>query len=119
MLKNPDQEHILLINEKGEYELVPYDQMKDAVGGNVLLRAFVFERCGARYVVYWHSTGSARLFLPLRASDVTVSDTLGGTPLTPEVCDGGIAIPADNRRYLKTSLSRADIVKAFAAAKLL
>ena len=52
MLKNPEQEHTLLINERGEYELAAYDLMKDAAGGDVRLRTFVFERCGERYVVY-------------------------------------------------------------------
>ena len=119
MLKNPDREHILLINEKGEYELVPYDQIKAAAGGDPLLRAFVFERCGASWVTYWHSTGAGKLFLPLKAADICVYDALGGEALPVEEADGGIVIPAENRRYLRSTLSREALVKAFEQARYL
>ena len=60
-LRNLEQEHILLINEDKEYELVPYDQIKDAANGSSDILAFIFERKDERFVVYWHTTGSGSL----------------------------------------------------------
>ena len=64
-----------------------------------------------------HQARADRFVLPLRAADVTVSDTLGGAAIVPEDCEGGILLPADNRRYLKTALPREAVIAAFADAK--
>ena len=79
-LRNLEQEHILLINEDKEYELVPYDQIKDAANGSSDILAFIFERSDERFVVYWHTTGSD-LELELNAKDVTLKE-LGGEPIS-------------------------------------
>ena len=57
MLKDLKQEHILLVNEKNELELVPYDQIKNLANGNREVRAFTFRRNNESYVVYWHISG--------------------------------------------------------------
>ena len=115
-LKKLDQEHILLVNEKKDYELVPYHEIPNVAGGNV--RAFLFDRNGSRYVVYWHVSGSGTLTLPLASGDFELVNELGGEK-TAVACEGGTSLlPADNRRYLKTPLSPGAVKKAFAAAGL-
>lgn len=115
-LKNLDQEHILLVNEKKAYELVPYSEIPNVAGGTV--RAFLFDRNGSRYVVYWHVSGSGQLALPLASGDFELVNELGGEK-TAVACEGGESLlPADSRRYLKTSLSRDAVRKAFADAGL-
>ncbi|MDY3072104.1 MAG: hypothetical protein SOW68_07550 [Eubacteriales bacterium] len=113
-LRDLAQEHTLLINEKGEYELAAYRKI-DAPSG---ISAFVFEREGARWVVYWHETGEGSLELPLGGCQYTVSDAIGGEPLAVPSSDGASVIPAGAKRYLRTELSEAEIVRAFADAKL-
>ena len=43
-LRNPEQEHILLINEKGDFELLPYFQITNVADKSEEVRAFIFER---------------------------------------------------------------------------
>ena len=78
----------------------------------------MFEREGARWVVYWHETGEGSLELPLGGCQYTVSDAIGGEPLAVPSSAGASVIPAGAKRYLRTELSEAEIVRAFAAAKL-
>ena len=119
MLKNPEQEYTLLIDEAGEYELVPYAHLKTAAGGDPLLRAFLFERRGETWVTYWHAAGAGRLFLPLKAEDICLLDAPGGEALPMEAADGGILLPADDRRYLRSRLPRAALAAALEQGKLL
>ena len=44
MLQNLQQEHILLVNEQNNFELVPYAHITEAANGSKELRAFIFER---------------------------------------------------------------------------
>ena len=65
MLKDIKQEHILLINEKNELELVPYDQIVNVANGSREVRAFTFMRNNDLYAVYWHISGNKELELPI------------------------------------------------------
>ena len=47
LLKNYAQEHHLLVNAKGDYELVPYDMISDGLKKNLPVRAFIFEKDGS------------------------------------------------------------------------
>ena len=86
------QEYILLINEKKEYELVPYAQMETP---DETLRAFLFERGDRRYVVYWHTCGAGRLTLETPV-EVRQELYLPGETLQE--------LPVDRRRYICTDL---------------
>ena len=96
-LKSKTQEHHLYLNESGEYELVPWTQIK--VAGDELhhgLRAFVFERGGRRVVAYWHTSGSGKFRL----------------------ADGrGTVVEASRMRYYATDDSVEAVTRAFAEAK--
>ncbi len=72
MLRDLNQEHILLLNEKNELELHPYNQIMTVAGGSREVRAFSFKRNGDQYVVYWHISGDKKLELPVKPSDITL-----------------------------------------------
>ena len=113
-LRDPDQEHTLLINETGDYELVPYDRIPT---GEERISAWYFERAGKRYVTCWHTAGEGHLFLPLPADAVTYTDELGSEPILPEIVADGVVLPVGKKRYLCTNLSKEELLDAFAKAK--
>lgn len=118
MLKNPDQEHILIINENGEYELLPYDQI-EACDNDENIKAFVFERKEKSYVVFWHTTGSAKLSLPLDADDVTVEEEIGGKEVLVSKEEKSIVVPIDGRKYISSSMPKEKLIEAFIKGKLI
>lgn len=102
MLRDLSTEHILLINESREYELVPYYQVKQVCHGDAAIRAFVFSRGGKSFAVYWHTTGSGRLILDCKAESLSVQDELYLAPIEPYEKSGVSSLPLDNRRYICT-----------------
>ena len=114
-LRDPKQEHILLINEKGEYELLPYEQIDC---GCEEVSAFIFIRAGKTYVVCWHKSGSGKLQL---AIDVPVlyEEELGKPCNALVVKDGNVVIDVENRRYLSAAISLEDMKNIFKKAKLI
>lgn len=119
-LQDLNQEHILLINEEKRYELIPYDQIQGVANGSKEIRAFIFERKGELYVVYWHISADKKLGLPLKRSNVTLFETLGVEENINPGPDGSVIIPAGSRRFLKTnSLTKQQLINAFAKAEIL
>lgn len=95
------------------------DQLQDAAGGDTNLLAVVFERQEKCYVVFWHTTGSGSLQLPLKAEDVILEKELGGEKLPVEVNADGIIVPVEGRAYLSSTLSKEKLIDAFVNAKLI
>ncbi len=112
-LKNLEQEHILLINEDGEFELVPYNAI--AVGDSSI-SAFVFERKEKCYAVLWHKTGEGKLCLPLSAEGLCYESDLGRADLTVTKTENGVLLDAAGRRYLSGDFSKEALAAAFAKA---
>ena len=117
-LKNPDQEHILLVNEKGEFELREYDKI-NAAGGDKNISAFVFERDDKVYVVCWCPTGKAQLVLSLNDDSVAYREELGGENIKFKREGDNIVIPIDGRRYFSTDLPSLTVIKAFENGRVL
>lgn len=120
MLRNGEQEHILLLNEKNEFELVPYDQIMNIANKSREVRAFTFKRGSDLYVVYWHISGDRKLELPLNPRDVTLMESIGQEISVQADQNGNNSIvPVGKRRYLKTSrLSKDELIAAFRNAKI-
>ncbi|MBR2838359.1 MAG: hypothetical protein IKE55_06240 [Kiritimatiellae bacterium] len=108
-LKSPTQEHHLIVNGKGEYELVEVEELPGVAGGRV--RAFMFERGGMRYVTLWHASGECRLSLPTGFA-FTLHASPDGDALP--VRDGGFKL--SSRVYLRTAASAKDVRTAFSKA---
>lgn len=119
-LKNTEQEHHLLLNEQDQFELVPYEQVSGAAGSSKEIRAFLFQRKGEYYVVYWHISGDKQLQLPLKSSDITLYKTLGEKEPVTADSDGNIIIPLNDRRYIRIhKLSKKEILAALSKARII
>ena len=114
-LKNTDKEHILLLNENNEYELVEYKQIKNT-DKNIL--AFIFERNDKNYVVCWHTTGKGNLYLKLSNDEFEYAESLGGQSIQIETDGEYSVIPVEGRRYLSTTVSKEILIKVFENAEL-
>ena len=113
-LKKPGREHTLLINEKGEYELTPYEKIPTPEN----LSAFFFERGGENWIVYWHERGEGKAGLPLDAGSITVYDAIGGEAISVAAAQGGCVLPVGHKRYLRSSADKETLLKAFERASL-
>lgn len=120
MLKDLKQEHILLLNEKNEFELVPYEQIMDVAGKSREVRAFTFNRKNELYAVYWHISGSKKLELPISSKDFTLMENIGKEiPVISETA-GNTIVPVGDRRYIKTKkLNKDELILAFSKAKII
>ena len=116
-LKNEMQEHILLINEKGDFELVPYKQIENVANGNKNVRAFIFERNNKTWVVYWHTSGEGNLDLDIDAKDMTLYKELG-TEIPVQQNNNRVTLPVGERRYIEFNLSGKEVLALFANASL-
>jgi hypothetical protein len=115
-LRNLDQEHILLIDEQGNYELVRYREIPKVAGGAVSARAFIFERRKNLCVVFWHTSGSAALQLSLPRHDVRLMAQLG-KELPIEEASGRIRVPLGGRLFLECkNVSQDRLIAAFQTA---
>lgn len=117
MLRNPNQEHIFLINEEKEYELVPYTEIKDAAGKDERVRTFVFGRKNRSYAVCWHKTDSGKLCIPLSPDELEYEEELGGSKLLIEKSNDSSIIELKVRRYLSTNSPMDKFVDALINSK--
>ena len=101
MLKDPNREFHLYVNESGEYELVEWKQLDVAGGKWTDVRAFMFERKGGNVVAFWHVSDRARLVFD------------------PPLMNGGCKeLDARGVEYWFPDLSAEAIRTAFATAKI-
>jgi hypothetical protein len=111
-LRNTDQEHILLINEEGEYELAEYNRVEGAANGNEDITAYTLTRKGKSYAVIWHTKGQGELTLPLDSDTLTYEAELGGEKL-PLIKDGNSTkLSVSDRAYLSTNAGVEELITA-------
>ena len=114
-LRDLTQEHILLLNGAGDYELTPYEALpvKDS-----RLRVYLFSRGGQWCAVFWHTEGEGTLRLPLRESAVLRREIDGDEfPCARE--NGDLLLPVGDRAYLVTNAAKEALTEAFLRAALL
>ncbi|MBT3344983.1 MAG: hypothetical protein HN712_11865 [Gemmatimonadetes bacterium] len=121
MLRDEEQEFILLLDERNDLELVPYDRIMEIAGGSTGVIAFTFERKDALYAVYWHISADAQLELPLKPQDFVVLESMGVEIEAAAGKQGDTAIvPVGKRRYLKSTGPNKDkLTTAFGGARVL
>jgi hypothetical protein len=118
-LRNLQQEHLLLVDERGEFELVPYEQIEKTAGADGPARAFVFERQGSVWVVYWHTSGEGTLEIAVAASHVKMMRELG-KPLAVKGNATATQLPIGERRFLQCAgMTRQQAITAFQNGELL
>ncbi|MFW6103852.1 MAG: hypothetical protein ACOC59_02170, partial [Bacteroidota bacterium] len=120
MLHNLDQEHILLINKQQEFELLPYNRIRNVANESREIRAFTFRRNGDLYAVYWHISGNKKIKLPLSPQNVTLLEDMGEKISIPDgEKEASVTLPAGRRRFIKTSETKRELIDAFEKAKIL
>ncbi len=117
-LKSHFQEHTLLINEKGEYELIPYEQIKNVAGGDKNVRAFIFERNNKTWVVYWHTSGEGEIELDIPAKQISLYKKLG-SKISVSGNDNKVVLPVGDKRYIEFNLTKNQVLNLFAKASLI
>lgn len=118
-LRDPDQEHILLIDEKKQFELVPYTEVLNVAGGKGDIRAFTFERQESIHVVYWHTSGHSSLVIAPLETRVRLLPDLFEDGLPIHESAAGMVLPAAGRRYLKCPrATREQVIRAFQEATI-
>ena len=113
-LRDPKQEHILLINEAGEYEMVPYTLITEEES---VVRAFGFERNGKPYVVCWHTSDKADFEITLDAP-YTYEEELGRDAAPSKKCGNKITLSVENRRYFSADVDKETLFNAFKNGKI-
>lgn len=113
-LKNPRQEHVLLINEAGAYELVPYKQISCKCED---ICAFAFSRGKKNYVVFWHKTGKGQLKLPF-VGEYTLEAELGRRDSQADRVGNEVILPVAGRRYFSTEEPMEMLMEAFGNAAM-
>jgi hypothetical protein len=117
-LRTLNQEHTLLIDEQGSFELAPCSQIENVAGKDSPARAFVFERKAKVYVAFWHQSGNATLEIPLPSGGVRLMAELG-RPVDLPKKEGVVRVPLAGKMYLESSgLSREKVIAAFHNAKV-
>ena len=116
-LRNSKQEHILLKNAAGKYELYPYEQI-DMKDGSKTIRAFVFSKSGKTVVVYWDTKGKGEVRLNLNGAKVKLYKESGDLVPIRKVSDG-IVIPAGSRLFLESGTGIEETKMVFKNASIL
>lgn len=99
-LRNLEQEHTLLEDERGAWTLAPCKQVEKLGGANAPGRAFVFAYKGATWASYWHTSGSGRMTLPVAASKVKLMQK-PGLPAAEQPTGKQANVPLAGKMYLR------------------
>ena len=108
-MRNTSDEHTMLINEKGDYEVVPYEEIKGTPDG---VRAFVFERLGERYVSIWHKNAECEITLPVAKDKISYFTDFGKEEIETVGNEKSVTFAVNSRKYIKTSLTKDEICEA-------
>ena len=113
MLKNPKDEYTLLIDGNGEYILAKYTEIECVSD----ISAFIIDtECSC--AVIWHKTGECKLRLPVCADKLEYLDEFEGNSLKIHACENSSVINVGNKSYIKTKLSRNELVKILENAEI-
>ena len=117
MIRVTEQEHTLLINEKGEYELIPYYVLNNVGGEDAEISVFTFTRAGRSYAVIWHRTGEAKLSIPISNDGVIYERDLGKERLDIEDLGDAITVNVSDAAYLSADIPEAALREILTKAK--
>ena len=117
-LKDPFQEHILLKNEKGLFEMHPYKKV--AVSGNSNdIMAYIFRRNNQTWIVYWHTKGKALIKLPVQASAVEWFDKPEKKIKRPNNLTKNSVFQADKRRFWAFNLPEKEVIDILSKCEII
>jgi hypothetical protein len=118
-LRNLEQEHILLVDERGQFALTPCAQIEKVAGADTPARAFVFEHQSSIWVTYWHTSGEAVLQIALPSKQFVLMKDLG-KPLPIKTSGKQTKLPLGERRFVQFhNVTRQEAIAAFQNATIL
>ena len=118
MLKDAYQEHILIRNSKGGFNLFPYKKINVAQNSNDII-AYLFERNNETWVLYWHPTGSAEIRLPVKPGLVELFYKIDIKAREKQRSKEYCIFPVDNRRFLKFNLPAEEVISLLEKSTIL
>lgn len=118
-LRRTDVEHTLLINEAGDYELVPYYCIRKGLEKGDGIDAFVFTRNGKNYVTFWCTQEPCKLKLKLPAGEVVLEREIGREPISFAGEEGSVLVTAGRKCYLSSNLSVEELTTAFEEGEII
>ena len=118
-LRDPRWEHTLLLDEKGDLELVRWEEVEGAAAGNPAVSAFLFRRKGTWGAVLWNNLGAGFLSVPLGRERISYYEELGRDPLGVTQKGEEWLLPLGKKRYLMTNLSKEALRIALEKARYL
>lgn len=116
-LRSHEQEHILIINENGDFELHSCKQIENVANGSKDIRAFLFERNNHIWVAYWHTSGDGEIELPVDSDQIHLFQQ-PGTEIPFEANLENTILPAGNRCFIELDLTEEEVVDIFKKAKV-
>lgn len=110
LLKNPEQEYLLMKDKKGNYQLYPYRQItKD---DEKPIRAFIFQKAGRTCIIYWHMNGTGQLTLDIEKNKLSLMNE-SGKRIPIRSAGSKSILPAAGRLILETALPQEEVIKLF------
>ena len=110
LLKNPEQEYLLMKDKKGNYQLYPYRQItKD---DEKPIRAFIFQKAGKTCIIYWHMNGTGQLTLDIEKNKLSLMYE-SGKRIPIQSAGSKSILPAAGRLILETALPQEEVIKLF------
>lgn len=118
-LRNLEQEHLLLIDQSGQFVLVPCAQIEKVAGADAPGRAFLFHYQGDTWVTYWHTSGNAMLQVALPSTQLTLMKDLV-KPLPIKAEGKRSVLPIGDRKFIRLhNVTRQEAMSAFQNATIL
>lgn len=118
-LRSPTQEHVLLRNEAGGVDLVPYAAVPDAASRHPQLRVFELLHGGVPSILFWHTRGEGVLEIDTGGRAVTVT-SVDGAPVRTITTGRGVRVPLGPRRLLQVrGATSSQLREAIARARVL
>ncbi len=118
-LKNPVQEHILLKDKRGKFELIPYKPITSVAQKSDNVKAFVFSRKAKTWVVYWHTRGNGLLRIPVQHNRVFLCNIRGEKQPFEDIEKNAVVIPVDKRRFLVFDLPEEQVIESMVKSEFI
>jgi hypothetical protein len=116
-LKILSQEHTMLIDENGNFEMQPWNQVSGFPVDSSAIRAFEFKRNGKSWIAYWNTYGNSEMLLEINGKDIKLCKDLG-KDMSFKNEGNGVLLPAGERLYIETSLPADQIRNAIKNARI-
>lgn len=110
LLKNPEQEYLLLKDKKGNLQVYPYLQITGDEEKNI--RAFAFSKEKKTCILYWHIHGAGKIILNIEKRKLSLTDE-SGNKVSFQRAGENCILPAEGRLILEIALPREEAIAQF------